>query len=1369
LEADPTVSSDGNPRWGDGAISVPLLRGALNDEFLELHLAAVEYTLATPITIRDRDDIKSAPHWSEHFTPFEHQVRNLITYCRRAPVALIADDVGLGKTISAGLILSELMTRKKVRRALILAPKLLLPQWCEELSEKFHIDARAASGSTLQYLLDSNVQVVVTTYDTARARMDDLKKSFFDMLILDEAHKLRNFYGGTNEPPKVAQVLHKALLERDFKYVVMLTATPIQNRLWDIYSLVDCLATARGHRNPLGAPGYFSAYYLKDSAATARELKPGRREEFRRHLGEYMVRTSRRDSNLVFPERHVKTFGCPPGAAEKNLAHLVSSTLPTLNALARSSLAEALMSSPAALVSQLRNMAANGTVPADVPEAAARLADESGSGCKLERLRALVREVSRENGIQWRVVVFTRRKETQALIGRVLGVEGVKVGFIEGGKAIANQRAIVDLRADPPNINLLVSTDAGAEGVNLQTANIVVNYDLPWNPMVVEQRIGRIQRLASVHKSVHVVNLVVAGSVEETVVARLIAKLQAISETIGDVEGILESSALDEDKFEETIRDLVIKALMGQDVAEATERINKSIERAKAAYDQEKGEVEKNLGALDAMHTAGPALPKLQDIQPRLSAQDFSLRALTLNGVAVVPTDDGRWLARQEGRSPIVVTFDEDDPDIRDDGLSGFHRRRAELYAEGRPAFERLVGEWSRRDSASLIDFRGSNDGNAEATLAHWASEFGPDARIVSWRVERTKPGLAGELIVRGSSSVAHDRYERLVTIVLSAPAEAHPDAIHSRGHAIGSEVNVHGTVPDIEGVIRTGVEADSSIGAFCTFYDQRRAEEMARAQGDSRRVEAVGMQYQPQLAAEMVAVRGQLFDELSGTVELQFGNSNPYRLEVAILPHARTIVAEPARAVCVLTHRWLPVACLGECAITGAQALRHLLGVSERTGRLALEEHIGRCDASGRNLLVDELAKSDVSRRVVDVALLRTSALSGKRGLEDEIARCEFTDSFLLESELARSEVSGLRYRPDEEGQSAVSGLRGHHSEFVKCQSTGDVILSTEAGTSSLSGRTVRKDLLIPSQKNPARFGLADEFVTCILSGRRLLSDETEVSKVSSAIADSTLMAHSDRSGLPALPSELVRCEASGVNLLPMETGVCAVTGERVDSTLLAVSDFSNRLVQGVLLYQCPETQRRGLESELGRCAVTGALVDPRQLERCSVTGEQVLRRLTVECPVTGRVVRRDKAVAAQSGRLGHPDAVRKCTWTGWTLLADESERCALTRVTLRKDELDQSGVSRAHAELIREYGGTAPPTGGAAELVQQLLVAAGHKVGRVWVKEALGTRVVAAATESSSFFGLRRRAILCFADLGTRTIIGEVAVVEIRNSKLA
>jgi len=138
-------------RWQANAVHAGKLLGAASDLHYELHLAAIEYELTAPITIETKEDILSRKHWSELLEPYEHQVRNLITFCRRSPVALFADDVGLGKTISAGLVLSELQTRKRVRRALILCPKMLVVQWRDELKEKFGI--HAAHGASCHHHL----------------------------------------------------------------------------------------------------------------------------------------------------------------------------------------------------------------------------------------------------------------------------------------------------------------------------------------------------------------------------------------------------------------------------------------------------------------------------------------------------------------------------------------------------------------------------------------------------------------------------------------------------------------------------------------------------------------------------------------------------------------------------------------------------------------------------------------------------------------------------------------------------------------------------------------------------------------------------------------------------------------------------------------------------------------------------------------------------------------------------------------------------------------------------------------------------------------------------------------------------------------
>src|SRR5262245_1882551 len=159
--------------------------------------------------------------------PYHHQVTNLITFCRRLPVTLLADDVGLGKTISAGLITCELISRSRLSKILIVCPKLLGPQWQEELQAKFDIPSEIVIGKGLITADPEETGAVITTYNSARLYLDSIPQDRFQMLILDEAHKLRNLYG-VGKGPQVAMRFRKALEERRFRFVLMLTATPIQ-------------------------------------------------------------------------------------------------------------------------------------------------------------------------------------------------------------------------------------------------------------------------------------------------------------------------------------------------------------------------------------------------------------------------------------------------------------------------------------------------------------------------------------------------------------------------------------------------------------------------------------------------------------------------------------------------------------------------------------------------------------------------------------------------------------------------------------------------------------------------------------------------------------------------------------------------------------------------------------------------------------------------------------------------------------------------------------------------------------------------------------------------------------------------------------
>src|SRR5579864_2742919 len=141
------------------------LRKAPDPSAYKLYRAAQEWDLVDPILIRDRHDLKSEPKWHDHIEPYYHQISNLISFCRRLPVTLLSDDVGLGKTISAGLIASELMSRGRVSKIMVVCPKLIMPQWERELKDKFNIDSVKATGNELLTTVPPNDRgAIITTY-----------------------------------------------------------------------------------------------------------------------------------------------------------------------------------------------------------------------------------------------------------------------------------------------------------------------------------------------------------------------------------------------------------------------------------------------------------------------------------------------------------------------------------------------------------------------------------------------------------------------------------------------------------------------------------------------------------------------------------------------------------------------------------------------------------------------------------------------------------------------------------------------------------------------------------------------------------------------------------------------------------------------------------------------------------------------------------------------------------------------------------------------------------------------------------------------------------------------------------------------------
>ena len=1127
-----------------GGLQTKILRRAKSSSEYAVYRAALEWGLTDPIVIESRDDFKSEFRWKDRLEPFHHQVQNLITFCRRLPVTLLADDVGLGKTISAGLVASELIARNRVAKILIVAPKLLGPQWKDELEAKFDIPSEVVTGSKLAAAEPDEVGAVITTYHSARAHLDKIPDDRFDMLVLDEAHKLRNLYG-VDPTPQVAKVFHRTLQQRRFRYVLMLTATPIQNRLWDLYSLVDLLTVARGHENPFGTEGMFARRFIADKRETARILKPDARDEFRKIVYGYMSRVRRGDAHLDFPERKIQLHKVAPSSEELALIKAIAKPIQKLNRLAQISILQALTSSPHALMTQLQTMARNGTVPIELAATVQTIVTPMRTSAKLEGLRQLVTRLQQQNPTGWRMVVFTGRRETQTTIQAFLEELGLKVGIINGSSGQRNQDTIARFRANPPEVRAIVSTEAGSEGVNLQIANVLINFDLPWNPMIVEQRIGRVQRLGSEHKNVVIYNVMLAGTFEEYIVGRLMTKLQMATDAIGDIESLLEASGVGDGEegagLDEKIRELVVAALAGRDMVAAAEKIARSIDAAKKTLEEEKANIDVTLGAMDGYEYVGPKIPTLEKVQPSMEFEHFLRAAFASLGGTVNDIAPGVMRVTIKG-APEYVRLRED---------AGADHAKAPLYRPGSPAFLRLVDRVTTSGLHQVQDTEEEPRRKAEELADGWVSGFSGTLREVT--VLGAQRRFEGNAIARVRATTGHDSYERLVTIACkpsdhiqaTAALDALPELLQQ---------------PEVTGVnaarILDEAHRDPNVVEFNRFYLERRETELRAAGNDARKRKKLEDDFTPQINATLVALDGQVSRRVNLKVSYQLDGAS-YESVLVIAPSDARIETAPALERCALADLTVPADCLAACALSGTRAMKHRLARSEVSGRYALPEHLLHCSLSGKSLLIDEAGMSDITNAVVDSALLKTCAVTSRKGEPAHFGTCAFTKADVLNEQLGESEVSGKPYRLDQEAASALSGTRGHAQEFVRCQETKRLLLPREAERCAKTGKIVAPDVLQPCAVTGKRV-LPGELRASSVSSKRVLPEYLVTSSVSNAVF---LEEEGIRSayGKFCAPIEAKRCHWSGAAGHPDDIRTCSLLGLAVHFQYL--TEGSNRL----------------------------------------------------------------------------------------------------------------------------------------------------------------------------------------------------------------
>ena len=548
-----------------------------------------------------------------------HQV-DAALFALKSPLSngvLLADEVGLGKTIEAGLVLAQYWSERK-RHILLIVPASLRMQWRSELKEKFYIDSvilETSSFNKIQRELNNNPfditnKVIICSYNFAARKSAELKKVNWDLVIMDEAHKLRNVYKSSNV---TGNKLKNALV--NVKKKLLLTATPLQNNLMELYgstSLID--------DHVFGDEKSFRDMYIAVTNSSVRNyalkarLKNFCKRTLRSQVTEYVRYTNR--------EAILQTYS--PSIEEEKLYNDISEYLQAdkLYALPQSQrnlitmvLRKLLASSSYAisgtldsLINRLEGMLSGNQIQIDLDDYDAipeydeenddsseedqndeKTTDIAGIKSELERLKGFAElaksitinskgdnllialkqgfDKTAELGGKRKAVIFTESKRTQNYLFNLLSNNGYKGkivflngenndevskniyddwknrhkndGVISGSRTADIKAAIVE--AFKNEASILIGTEAASEGINLQFCSIIVNYDLPWNPQRIEQRIGRCHRYGQKNDVVVINFLNNKNAADKRVYELLDQKFKLFSGVFGSSDEVLGS------------------------------------------------------------------------------------------------------------------------------------------------------------------------------------------------------------------------------------------------------------------------------------------------------------------------------------------------------------------------------------------------------------------------------------------------------------------------------------------------------------------------------------------------------------------------------------------------------------------------------------------------------------------------------------------------------------------------------------------------------------------------------------------------------------------------------------------------------------
>jgi superfamily II DNA or RNA helicase len=523
------------------------------------------------------DELLCLPHLIG-VEPLLHQietVRKVLKQFRGR--VLLADEVGLGKTIEAGMVLKEYVLRGMAEHSLVLTPASLVGQWREELETKFGLPF----ATTYDPLLRDQPQAfwaqnrIVASIATARRRehAERLIDRQFDLIIVDEAHHLRD---RSSQSWKLVDSLNK-------RFLLLLSATPVQNDLVELYNLLTLLK-----------PGIFKT--LKEFRLAymtpGKPRQPANPERLRGLMRGAMIRNTRAVVAVKLPRRHATTIKVDGGPGEAEAYADLAAAARHLAAgedkrdrLTLHHLLSAAGSSPRAAATAVARIAARNAGDPIWAELAKRWAVIE-SGGKESALVALIRRNATEKKL-----VFVHSRETLAHLAARLEQSGISLARFDGSLSGPQKDAAIAAFRD--HATVLLCTQSGGEGRNIQFCNTLINFDVPWNPMAIEQRIGRIDRIGQ-SREVFVFNLVTRGTLEEQVLALLDEKISMFELVVGEVGAIL--GGLEEER---EFPDLVLDAwLQASEAArfQAFAALGRRLEQARQQHEDAKALDEKLFG-----------------------------------------------------------------------------------------------------------------------------------------------------------------------------------------------------------------------------------------------------------------------------------------------------------------------------------------------------------------------------------------------------------------------------------------------------------------------------------------------------------------------------------------------------------------------------------------------------------------------------------------------------------------------------------------------------------------------------------------------------------------------------------------------------